>query len=62
MKSVMSKCPHCGKYTLENSCEACDLATVSPLPARYSPQDKYGSYRRAQKKNALTNGDLDGTN
>jgi H/ACA ribonucleoprotein complex subunit 3 len=51
MRSKMFKCPDCGGYTLETRCRACDIATINPLPARYSPQDRYGKYRRAMKKN-----------
>ena len=50
MRSIMFKCPDCGGYTLETVCRECNGATINPLPARYSPQDKYGKYRRAMKK------------
>lgn len=28
----------------------CDKKTISPKPAKYSPEDKYGKYRRIAKK------------
>ena len=50
MKSVMFKCQACHRYTLEPKCPACGEPTMSPMPARFSPQDKYGEYRRAMKR------------
>ena len=35
------KCPKCGKKAL------------SPIPAKYSPEDPYGKYRREAKKDML---------
>lgn len=46
----MFKCPACKRYTLEPKCPACGEAAISPMPARYSPQDRYGDYRRAMKR------------
>jgi H/ACA ribonucleoprotein complex subunit 3 len=46
----MFKCPDCGGYTFGKTCKECDVSTINPLPARYSPQDRYGKYRRALKK------------
>lgn len=42
----MRKCPECGTYTFKESCPKCSTRTESPLPPRFSPQDKYGEYRR----------------
>ena len=45
------KCVKCGEYTLSSqTCPKCGAAVVSPSPQRYSPQDKYGEYRRKAKK------------
>jgi len=41
----MRKCPACGEYSLQDVCR-CGTATVIPLPAKYSPDDRYGEYRR----------------
>ncbi|MGY5861387.1 MAG: RNA-protein complex protein Nop10 [Candidatus Thorarchaeota archaeon] len=45
------KCTDCGYYTLDDSkCPKCGKRVRTPHPARYSPQDKYGDYRRRAKK------------
>ena len=43
MASSIRKCPQCGKYTLKDSC--CSK-TITAHPAKYSPDDRYGKYRR----------------
>ncbi|MHA2434015.1 MAG: RNA-protein complex protein Nop10, partial [Candidatus Thorarchaeota archaeon] len=44
------KCTECNYYTLENSrCPKCGSNVKDPTPARFSPQDKYGEYRRKAK-------------
>jgi len=47
---TLLKCPKCGKYTMKNVCGECGVKAASPHPARYSPLDKYGKYRRQMKK------------
>jgi len=47
----MRKCPKCGRYTLKDICPECGEKTINPEPPRYSPQDKYGKYRRMMKQN-----------
>ncbi|MHA2423192.1 MAG: RNA-protein complex protein Nop10 [Candidatus Thorarchaeota archaeon] len=50
------KCTKCGSYTLsEKECPKCKGNVTSPSPSRYSPQDKYGKYRRQAKKKARIN-------
>jgi len=44
------KCPSCGTYTLKLSCGKCGAKTAHAQPAKYSPEDKYGKYRRMMKK------------
>ena len=39
-------CPNCCIYTLKNICPKCGQQTINPHPPRYSPQDKWGKYRR----------------
>ena len=39
------KCNECGAYTLDSVCK-CQGKAVSTKPPKYSPDDKYGSYRR----------------
>ena len=46
MKSSIRKCPKCGRYSLEMRCQDCDVDTITSHPAKYSPDDKYGKYRR----------------
>jgi H/ACA ribonucleoprotein complex subunit 3 len=36
-------------YTLGESCPKCGKATARAGPAKYSPEDPYGKYRRALK-------------
>ncbi len=46
----MKRCKSCGEYTLKDKCPYCegDLGVI--YPAKYSPEDKYGKYRRILKK------------
>jgi H/ACA ribonucleoprotein complex subunit 3 len=36
-------------YTLKDACPACGKPTARAGPAKYSPQDAYGAYRRRLK-------------
>jgi H/ACA ribonucleoprotein complex subunit 3 len=47
---ALRRCPGCGGYTLEDKCFHCGGPTERAGPARYSPEDHYGSYRRALKR------------
>lgn len=47
MKHIL-KCTVCGEYTMK--AEHHGKKTLSPKPAKYSPEDKYGKYRRIAKK------------
>lgn len=49
MKHIL-KCVKCGEYTMKERCSVCDAECVSPKPVKYSPEDKYGNYRREVKK------------
>ncbi len=49
----MRKCSGCGRYTLKEQCPDGGADTVSPRPARFSPHDPYGKYRRMLKKETL---------
>ena len=44
------KCPHCKEYSMNDTCSACGEKTLTPRPPKYSPEDKYGGYRRTAKK------------
>ncbi|MFH1072888.1 MAG: RNA-protein complex protein Nop10 [Nanoarchaeota archaeon] len=48
MKVQILKCPSCKSYSLLEAC-SCGGKRVSPKPAKYSPEDKYGKYRRMAK-------------
>jgi H/ACA ribonucleoprotein complex subunit 3 len=44
------KCPKCGSYTLKNICPKCGSETFEAKPAKFSPEDHYGKYRRMMKR------------
>jgi len=46
------KCNGCGRYTMKALCASCGGKAVSPGPAKYSPEDHYGKYRRQLKREA----------
>ncbi|MFH1510768.1 MAG: nucleolar RNA-binding Nop10p family protein [Candidatus Woesearchaeota archaeon] len=46
------KCPGCGKYTMKEKCD-CGGVPVPPKPPKWSPDDKYASYRRQAKRKEL---------
>ena len=45
----MMYCPSCDIYTLEDRCPKCGKKTVVAHPPRFSPEDRYGEYRRKAK-------------
>ena len=51
------KCMSCGDYTLKEKCK-CGGKAVTPKPAKYTPEDKYGKYRREVKKDDLIKKEL----
>ena len=51
MKHLL-KCTKCKKYTISNPC-SCGGEALSMKPPKYSPEDKYGKYRREVKKKDL---------
>lgn len=52
MKNEMKllKCMKCDEYTLREICPRCSEKTINPRPAKFSPEDRYGKYRRMMKK------------
>jgi H/ACA ribonucleoprotein complex subunit 3 len=38
------------RYTLGETCPACGGPAVNSAPAPFSPEDRYGEYRRALKR------------
>ncbi|HUU76054.1 MAG TPA: RNA-protein complex protein Nop10 [Methanoregulaceae archaeon] len=49
MRGRIRRCPNDFTYTLHMTCPVCSEPTVTAHPARYSPQDRYGTYRRIAK-------------
>lgn len=46
----IKKCGKCLAYTLKDSCPKCGSNAVSPHPPKFSPEDKWGKYRRKAKE------------
>ncbi|TRZ55059.1 RNA-protein complex protein Nop10 [archaeon] len=44
------KCEKCRIYTLKEVCRKCGSAAASPHPLRFSPEDKWGEWRRKAKQ------------
>ena len=45
----LKRCDGCGTYTMLAACPKCGRAAKSPMPPSFSPEDKYGRYRRMAK-------------
>ena len=58
-KMALRRCPQCGDYSLAEACPRCGRPTERAGPARYSPEDRYGQYRRALKREAARPKDQD---
>ena len=52
MNRKINKCMDCRYYTMNEKCPNCRGKAVSPHPPKFSPEDRYGKYRRQLK--ALT--------
>jgi H/ACA ribonucleoprotein complex subunit 3 len=52
---MMKKCNTCSVYTLKGKCPGCGGKTLSPHPAKFSPGDKYGKYRRMLRRKESDN-------
>jgi H/ACA ribonucleoprotein complex subunit 3 len=46
----MLRCPKCEEYTLQEACPRCATRAKDPRPAKFSPEDPYGEYRRKLKR------------
>jgi H/ACA ribonucleoprotein complex subunit 3 len=55
MKMKMKRCRSCKEYTLKDECLYCGGEVGVIYPPKYSPEDKYGKYRRILKKQQLKN-------
>jgi H/ACA ribonucleoprotein complex subunit 3 len=50
MASVLLKlCAKCADYTLQDTCPRCGGPAKPNRPAKFSPEDPYGEYRRKLK-------------
>ncbi|MGM5482073.1 MAG: nucleolar RNA-binding Nop10p family protein [Nanobdellota archaeon] len=45
-------CKYCHEYTLKEVC-SCKNKSITPKPPKYSPEDKYGDYRRKVKRDTF---------
>lgn len=43
-------CKSCDIFTLKGKCPKCGRIAVTTQPAKFSPEDKYGKYRRMAKE------------
>lgn len=51
MASVLLKrCTACQEYTLQEACPRCGAKALPNRPAKFSPEDPYGGYRRKLKR------------
>jgi len=50
----LRKCVLCGAYTLRNDrCPHCGGPVRVPHPSKFSPEDRYGKYRRMMRRQLL---------
>ncbi|MHA2429277.1 MAG: RNA-protein complex protein Nop10 [Candidatus Hermodarchaeia archaeon] len=55
MTKLLKKCSQCNTYTLNQEyCPTCNGSVKNAHPARFSIEDRYGSYRRKMKKNLFS--------
>lgn len=47
------RCVQCKRYTMVEFCPKCGGMAISPKPARFSPLDPYGKYRRLAKRKGI---------
>ncbi|MGP8321463.1 MAG: RNA-protein complex protein Nop10 [Methanosarcinaceae archaeon] len=47
------RCIQCKRYTMVDICPMCSGMAISPEPARFSPLDPYGKYRRLAKRKGM---------
>jgi len=50
VKTLLMRCDSCRSYTLRAACPKCGSPTVMAMPAKFSPEDRYGEYRRKLKR------------
>ncbi|HIH96263.1 MAG TPA: RNA-protein complex protein Nop10 [Thermoplasmata archaeon] len=42
----LKRCPKCREYTLKVTCPKCKVRTEQAAPPKFSPEDRWGKYRR----------------
>jgi H/ACA ribonucleoprotein complex subunit 3 len=47
---LLHRCLACKEYTLQETCPRCGSPAKPNRPAKFSPEDTYGSYRRKLKR------------
>ena len=47
---LMKRCTACKEYTLQDACPRCGAKAIPNRPAKFSPEDPYGEYRRKLKR------------
>ena len=47
---LLKRCLACQEYTLQDTCPRCGGAAKPNRPAKFSPEDQYGEYRRKLKR------------
>ena len=50
MKKQILYCSKCKTFTMQETCPKCNEKAINPKPGKYSPEDKYGKYRRLAKR------------
>jgi H/ACA ribonucleoprotein complex subunit 3 len=47
---LLKRCTKCQEYTLQEACPRCGAVAKPNRPAKFSPEDQYGEYRRKLKR------------
>jgi len=47
---LLKRCLDCKEYTLQETCPHCGVSAKPNRPAKFSPEDNYGEYRRKLKR------------
>lgn len=47
---LLKRCTSCKEYTLQEACPRCGAKAKPNRPAKFSPEDNFGEYRRRLKK------------
>jgi H/ACA ribonucleoprotein complex subunit 3 len=55
MSGHIRRCDKDRTYTLKNQCPVCGEATRTAHPPRFSPEDRFGKYRRLFKDGRYNN-------